>query len=358
MNMRFDIISPLLAVLCLLLFETAIAQDNQFQCGELMHSGSIAAAECPFDNNGIPCARIKVEILLPDVDISGSYIVKDVQHSIEKTTGGYQFWVSTGIGSEKQEITISHNDYYSTKFRLAYGGERLLPRQEYSITISIPQQGTAMFQTNGIKNCVIKVDDSPVTLLTGADGKSVGHFSVGQHSFVASANGCNTYTGVFGVTSSDEIVECTIELIPQDKHSEQYIQYRIKNIYKDDSQGYTQYATPEYQIIHKQYVESFSHNVKGGMEYKGHKWFRVDYNSSDVSSMDVEFVKLDSVDSNIANARISVRSEGYIRQNVLTLRYLSEYADWYVDDCIMEHIGSCKLNEQEYIKTSTLYNKF
>lgn len=350
--------TKLILTLCFLgTFLTSIAQEGlQLEAGKLVHSGSIKSSECPTDLQGNPCARVVVEIPLPEVKISGSYMLKNSDYDVRKVTGGYQFWVSTAPGSEKQEITVSHDNYYSTKFFLVCDGERLHGREEYKIVIELPKMGTVLFITNGIKNCVINVDGQ--AFITDDNGKTSVSLPPGAYEFTAQASGFKKYHGNITV-SSDGFIEQQIELIPTDKHTEAYIKYRVEEIFKDRSGELAKrYASADYLRVHEEYISEF----KKDEMYDGFtdaKWFCSDPDDLDGSTISINFCKIQSDNTNKAIVKFVVTNVyGDIEQQEFEMLFDSNRGDWVVDDCILQMSGSDKEEKKITTKQLSHYNKF
>ena len=350
--------TKLLITICFLgTFVSSLAQEGrQLEAGKLVHSGSIKSSECPVDLQGNPCARVVVEIPLPEVKISGSYMLKNDDFGVRKVAGGYQFWVSTAPGSEKQEITISHDNYYSTKFSLTCDGERLHGREEYKIVIELPQTGTVLFITNGVNNCVVNVDGQSV--ITDDNGKVSATLTPGTYDFTAQASGFKKYHGNVTV-SSDGFVEQLIDLIPTDKHTEAYIKYRVEEIFKDRSGELAKhYASADYLRIHEQYISEF----KKDEMYDGFddiKWFCSDPDDLEGATMSINFCKIHSDDTNKAIVKFVVTNVyGDIEQQEFEMTFDTNRGDWVVDDCILQMSGSDKEEKKITTKQLSHYNKF
>lgn len=121
----------------------------------------LSASKYPrYDNNGDPCALVRVEVLADDVEFLGN-----VMQPVEHKTGDY--WVYM-VGGSKM-LQIKSRSFLPLMINFAdYGIDALMPKVTYAITLTLPsapQRSAAA----GMNYLVMKV--SPANARVTVDGK-------------------------------------------------------------------------------------------------------------------------------------------------------------------------------------------
>lgn len=145
------------------------------------------------DLNGKPCALVKVQVALTDVEFEGNKI-GDVLY---KTS---EYWVYLPAGDKR--LKVKHPNYLPLTVLFAdYGIERLEGKTTYVLTISVPTSNAAMQKLSvkyTPKNAMVLIDGQ---LLKGSNGLAEKELSIGSHSYNVFLEG---YVGQMGTVSLTE----------------------------------------------------------------------------------------------------------------------------------------------------------
>ena len=123
----------------------------------------LSASKYPrLDNNGEPCALVRVEVLADDVEFFGN-VIQPVEHK----TGDY--WVYM-LGGSKM-LQIKSRSFLPVMINFAdYGIDALLPKMTYVITLSLPAAATQQQSaSSGMNYLVMTVN--PANAKVSVDGK-------------------------------------------------------------------------------------------------------------------------------------------------------------------------------------------
>lgn len=163
------------------------------------------------DLNKQPCALIKVQVALKDVQFEGSIIGKPIYKTSE-------YWVYVPQG--RQSLRVKHPDYLPLEIKLPYGDEvkELKGNRVYILTLVLPTVGTATVEevsTGGgimlkVTPADAKVIIDGVARTLGENGTCMAMLSNGEHEYAVSAEGYATKTETF--TISGQAIERSVQL--------------------------------------------------------------------------------------------------------------------------------------------------
>ena len=221
---------------------------GRLNAGELVFIDELDKSACPTDNNGKPCAHIIVEISLPDVGFESDMIIKSEKgYEIETIPGQYSFWVSTSGNTKKKSISIAHSNYYSTVIPLSCDGKSLQPQREYRVKVKTPApKGTVIFSSEYTKDYSLYIDGDLFESAT--NGMISISLPSGVYSYTIQSDGRGDIIDSIKVIEG-KIVEKELSLIPIDRFSEDYVKYRIYELFNDSSNRIS-FITPSFSELY------------------------------------------------------------------------------------------------------------
>lgn len=163
------------------------------------------------DLNKQPCALIKVQVALKDVQFEGSVIGKPIYKTSE-------YWVYVPQG--KQSLRIKHPDYLPLEIKLPHGDEvkELQGNRVYKLTLVLPNASTASAEAASTGGGIIlkvtptnaKVTIDGIARTPSENGMCMAMLSDGEHEYTVSAEGYATKTETF--TISGQAIERSVQL--------------------------------------------------------------------------------------------------------------------------------------------------
>lgn len=154
------------------------------------------------DLNGKPCALIKVQVALRDVQFEGSVIGKPVY-----MTGEYWVYVPQG----RQTLIIKHPEYLPMEIKLPYGDEvkELRGDRVYKLVLVLPNASPTPVATESTGGGIMlkveplnaKVTIDGIEKTVSENGSCLAMLSDGEHEYTVSAEGYATKSETFTVNS-------------------------------------------------------------------------------------------------------------------------------------------------------------
>ena len=152
----------ILMIAAWMLAAVAVAQEATVKRVEMTPNDLSGSKYTRFDNNGEPCALVRVEVIADNVEFFGN-VIQPVEHK----TGDYWVYMTGGT----KMLQIKSPSFLPLMINFAdYGIDALIPKMTYVITLSLPAAAAPQQQsaTSGRNYLIMNV--SPANAKVTVDG--------------------------------------------------------------------------------------------------------------------------------------------------------------------------------------------
>jgi formylglycine-generating enzyme required for sulfatase activity len=162
------------------------------------------------DNNGEPCALIKVQLATTGAQFSPN-VVGSVDYKVN------EYWVY--LPTINKHLEIKHPNFLTKDVQFADYGIKLDPKRTYSLVLAMPEGGTTQ-QIATSQYLIFNVTPADAIVevngdaWTTTDGKSRKFVPFGNYSYTVQANNYHTHTGTVAVNDPNNKVVVDVSLKP------------------------------------------------------------------------------------------------------------------------------------------------